>query len=115
MQLLHNGSDFKTWTRWGRVGERGSSGVLGNGSLADAIRQFDGKFKSKSGLSWDKRGDQPKPNKYSFVEKSYEPDSDDEGDATTNVKTEKNEGKLEMPMSQLEPAIQVCAHLLVSF
>jgi poly [ADP-ribose] polymerase len=51
---------------------------LGDGSLEDAIHQFEKKFKDKSGLNWAARGEAPKPKKYAYIEKSYNPDSDDE-------------------------------------
>ncbi|KAM0248132.1 hypothetical protein ACHAQJ_009577 [Trichoderma viride] len=72
---------YHTWTRWGRVGEMGQKAVLGNGTVEDAIKNFEKKFRDKSGLAWDKRGDNPKPGKYAFVERSYNPDSEDEDDA----------------------------------
>ncbi|PSN74498.1 PARP-domain-containing protein [Corynespora cassiicola Philippines] len=80
VQLLRNAAtnDFKTWTRWGRVGERGQNAILGNGSLDDAVKNFEKKFKDKSGLKWSNRGVNPKPGKYAYVEKSYNPDSEDE-------------------------------------
>jgi len=103
-QLLHDGmNNYKTWTRWGRVGERGQSAVLGGGSLADAMHQFDSKFKSKSGLAWADRGASPKPNKYTFVERVYGEDLEDEGAAPAKVKSEE---RLESPESTLAPAIQ---------
>jgi poly [ADP-ribose] polymerase len=71
---------FKAWTRWGRVGEMGQKAVLGDGTLDDAVKQFQKKFKDKSGLTWDNRTDNPKPGKYAFVERSYNPDSDDDDD-----------------------------------
>ncbi|PVH96833.1 PARP-domain-containing protein [Periconia macrospinosa] len=82
IQLLRNPSDnsFKTWTRWGRVGDRGQSALLGGGDLDDAIVQYNKKFKDKSGLSWDDRGAAPKKGKYAYVERSYESDSDAEDD-----------------------------------
>ncbi|KAK2033059.1 PARP-domain-containing protein [Colletotrichum zoysiae] len=80
IQLVQDGSTFKTWTRWGRVGEWGQCAVLGNGSLNDALSNFEKKFKDKSGLAWANRGDDPKPKKYAFIERSYEPDSDDADD-----------------------------------
>ncbi|KNG46006.1 poly polymerase 2 ADP-ribosyltransferase 2 [Stemphylium lycopersici] len=80
VQLLTNGSDYKTWTRWGRVGERGSNAMLGGGSLDDAMSEFQKKFKAKSGLNWEDRGKDPKAGKYAYVERSYNPDSDDEDD-----------------------------------
>ncbi|KAH9869979.1 hypothetical protein J1614_006900 [Plenodomus biglobosus] len=78
VQTLTNGSDFKTWTRWGRVGERGQSAMLGSGSIDDALKNFEKKFKDKSGLKWEDRGENPKAGKYAYVERSYNPDSDDE-------------------------------------
>ncbi|GAB7353364.1 hypothetical protein MBLNU459_g3846t1 [Dothideomycetes sp. NU459] len=81
VQLLEGPSgDHKTWTRWGRVGEHGQSAVLGNGSLEDAVKQFEKKFKDKSGLKWQDRGLDPKPGKYVFVERSYVSDSDSDSD-----------------------------------
>ena len=67
-----------TWTRWGRVGERGQNALLGDGSLADALRNFEKKFKDKSGLAWDDRGNKPKAGKYVFIERNYEPESSDD-------------------------------------
>ncbi|KAJ2986872.1 hypothetical protein NUW58_g4176 [Xylaria curta] len=96
--------DYRTWTRWGRVGEYGQSKTVGNGCLEDALKQFNDKFKSKSGLSWDNRGDQPRPNKYAFIEKSYEPDSEDENDDADQAKTEVKEE--EEPESKLSKPIQ---------
>lgn len=71
----------KTWTRWGRVGDRGQSASLGNGTLDDAKRNFEKKFKDKSGLAWHDRTAAPKSGKYVFLERSYdESDSEDEDD-----------------------------------
>jgi poly [ADP-ribose] polymerase len=69
---------FRTWSRWGRVGERGQNQLLGDGSLEDAISNFEKKFKDKSGLKWADRGAEPKAKKYAYVERSYNPDSDEE-------------------------------------
>ncbi|KAM4066516.1 poly(ADP-ribose) polymerase catalytic domain-containing protein [Hirsutella rhossiliensis] len=82
LQVLRNPADgsFKTWTRWGRVGETGQNAVLGDGTIRDAIRSFEKKFRDKAGLPWDRRGEDPKPGKYAFVERSYNPDSDDDDD-----------------------------------
>ncbi|PSR81251.1 poly polymerase catalytic domain-domain-containing protein [Coniella lustricola] len=85
LQLLvdSRGKDFKTWSRWGRVGERGQSAILGDGSLDDAKSMFEKKFKDKSGLKWENRTDPPKPKKYAYVERSYEPDEDRNDDKQT--------------------------------
>ncbi|KAF5557973.1 hypothetical protein FPHYL_7568 [Fusarium phyllophilum] len=93
IQVLKNpkSTDFKTWTRWGRVGEMGQKAILGNGTVDDAIKQFQKKFKDKSGLAWDNRTDNPKPGKYAFVERSYNPDSDDDDDEEDDNKAVKKE------------------------
>ncbi|KAE8371076.1 poly polymerase catalytic domain-containing protein [Aspergillus bertholletiae] len=100
IQLLVDkaGSNFKAWTRWGRVGEIGQYNLFGNGTIDEAQRQFQKKFKDKSGLSWDDRLNTPKKGKYTFIERNYEEDSDDEEDATEKKTDEKKpEVKSELP------------------
>ncbi|KAI1176022.1 poly polymerase catalytic domain-containing protein [Nemania sp. FL0916] len=113
IQVLRSASsNYRTWTRWGRVGEYGQSKALGSGSLEDALKQFGAKFKSKSGLSWDNRGDAPKAGKYAFIEKSYEPDSEDEN-GDDGAKGEKVEVKAEdEPESQLSQPVQSLMQLI---
>ena len=81
IQLLVGPSStgYKTWTRWGRVGELGQSAMLGDGSIDRAQAEFMKKFKDKSGLTWENRMDPPKAKKYTFIERNYE-ESDDEDD-----------------------------------
>ncbi|KAM0477496.1 hypothetical protein ACHAPX_005809 [Trichoderma viride] len=107
---------YKTWTRWGRVGETGQSALLGNGTVADALRNFEKKFKDKSGLAWDNRGDNPKPGKYAFVERSYNPDSDDEDDADDaadgkGVKKEEDE-EIKIADCTLQPEVKSLMELI---
>lgn len=82
IQILISSSqnEYRTWTRWGRVGETGQHSLLGDGSLEDAKRQFDKKFRDKSGLSWTDRLNPPKKNKYTFIERNYEEDSEEDDD-----------------------------------
>ncbi|KAJ4148544.1 hypothetical protein LMH87_003009 [Akanthomyces muscarius] len=88
VQLLHDpkADKFSTWTRWGRVGEPGANASLGNGTFESALTNFEKKFKDKSGLKWADRANSPKPGKYAFVERSYEPDSDSEDGDTADAK-----------------------------
>jgi len=105
---------YRTWTRWGRVGERGQIQVPAVGSLGEAMRQFEKKFKDKSGLSWSQRGENPKPGKYAFVEKNYDDDSDEEDeadDAGTAAKAEKAAAR-EPPKSTLAPEVQELVQLI---
>lgn len=77
--LLDEGSKrYATWTHWGRVGERGQSTSLGDGSLASAMKSFEKKFKDKTGLKWEDRLDPPKKGKYTFIERNYEEDAGEE-------------------------------------
>ncbi|KAE8153467.1 poly polymerase catalytic domain-containing protein [Aspergillus avenaceus] len=94
VQLLvdKSGSSFRTWTRWGRVGEQGQHALLGSGCFDSAEREFQKKFKDKSGLSWDNRLDAPKKGKYTFIERNYEDDTDGE-DSDDNTATETGKGK----------------------
>lgn len=110
IQLLHDNGDYKTWTRWGRVGDRGQSKMLGNGTLNDALREFDSKFKSKSGLSWANRAEKPKNGKYTFIERSYTEDTDDE-ETEPKVKAE-SEDKEAAPESKLQVAVQDLMELI---
>lgn len=53
VQILVSGAgNYKTWTRWGRVGELGKGVELGNGSLEAAMGSFEKKFKDKAGVTW---------------------------------------------------------------
>jgi poly [ADP-ribose] polymerase len=70
------------------------------------LKEFESKFKTKSGLSWANRNDPPKVGKYAFIEKSYEPDSEDEDSGADEVKTEVKqedeiESKLPKPTQEL--------------
>ena len=60
------------------MGDRGQSTCLNPGDLDDAIRQFDKKFKDKSGLFWRDRFNDAKAKKYTFLERNYEPDSSED-------------------------------------
>ncbi|KAK4547868.1 hypothetical protein LTR36_010587 [Oleoguttula mirabilis] len=110
IQLLQSpNGDFKTWTRWGRVGERGQSAVLGRGSLDDAILQYEKKFKDKAGLKWDDRGEDPKAGKYVFVERSYLPD-DEEAPAAAGAPRERRSHS--PPKCTLAPPVRSLMELI---
>lgn len=68
-------------TRWGRVGEDGQVKTTTESTLDDAKKEYEKKFKDKSGLEWSDRNDAPKDKKYTYIEKSYEEDDEDEDDA----------------------------------
>ena len=80
IQLLEgvNKKDYRTWTRWGRVGEGGQNAMLGSGSLTEALSQFEKKFKDKTGHKWESRHEPAKKGKYTYIERNYE-ESDEDG------------------------------------
>lgn len=109
LQVLVGPSNHcQTWTRWGRVGDQGQSKLLGSGSLVDAKREFEKKFREKSGLAWEDRMATPKPNKYAFVERSYDPDSEDELDG----KSEQAEADRKPPPCTLDDSVQKLMQLI---
>ena len=88
LQLLHNEKDdnYFVHTRWGRVGEFGQVKAMGPmDDLEDALKEYEKKFKDKSGNKWDDRSEPAKKGKYTFLERNYE---DDEDEAEDQVKKE---------------------------
>ncbi|KAK3325101.1 poly-ribose polymerase-like protein [Apodospora peruviana] len=112
--LVDSSGTYRTWTRWGRVGERGQTATVGEGSLDGAMRQFEKKFRDKSGLSWAQRGDNPKPGKYAFVERSYTVDSDEEDDDDEKAVAirGKKADDWKPPTCTLHPAVQRLMQLI---
>lgn len=81
---------------------------MGPFSLEEALKEFEKKFKDKSGLSWHDRSAEPKPKKYTFIEKSYESDDEDDSGAADvtdkggdNGNGEKVESKLPIQTQRL--------------
>ncbi|KAK3074021.1 hypothetical protein LTR53_003917, partial [Teratosphaeriaceae sp. CCFEE 6253] len=93
--LLASGNGiYQTWTRWGRVGDRGQSKELGDGDFRSALKvrpdglsdtatprlitrqEFDKKFKDKTGHPRANRRQAPNSGKYVFLERSYEPEAE---------------------------------------
>ncbi len=69
LQLLEFGGKYYAWTRWGRVGEPGQNALLGNGTLDDARKCFESKFRDKTGNAWADRGKfVAKAGKYTLIE-----------------------------------------------
>jgi poly [ADP-ribose] polymerase 2/3/4 len=71
-------TNFVIWTRWGRVGAFGQTAIIGPADFEKSLKSFEKKFKDKTGLQWGDRLGPPRPKKYVFIERSYEPDSEDE-------------------------------------
>lgn len=96
VQLLERkqAGNFATWTRWGRVGEKGQTSMVAQkgSSLYVAMSQFERKFKDKSGLHWSNRSDAPRAGKYTYVLKNYAA-TDDESSDEEDSRKGKGKGK----------------------
>ncbi|KAI0397314.1 PARP-domain-containing protein [Xylariaceae sp. FL0594] len=94
LQLIINedAGTYYAHTRWGRVGEAGQIKTMEFDTLEAAKDEFCKKFKSKTGLEWEKRGDEPKPKKYTYLERAYDSDGDDGGNDKTDAENESDEG-----------------------
>ena len=80
MQLLaYNDGTYWCWTRWGRVGDAGQKKCLGDGDIEVALREFNKKFKDKTGNFWEQRSQAAKAKKYTLIEISYEESEEEEG------------------------------------
>ena len=53
---------------------------MGPFDYKSARKEYDKKFKDKSGHNWDERHEPAKKGKYTFIERSYEEDDEDDGD-----------------------------------
>lgn len=101
----------KKWfchTRWGRVGEYGQVKSMGPTDFDSAMKDFEKKFKDKSGHAWEDRNEEPKKGKYTYIEKNYE---DDDGDDTAVKKEDDDEQKDTTP-SKLPMATQRLMELI---
>ena len=108
--------EYRTWTRWGRVGEHGQNAILGDGSLEDSLKNFEKKFKDKSGHRWADRLDPPKKGKYTFIERRYENDSDEDDIPSSTKKPEgpstKQESEVQSLESKLHKSVQALMELI---
>ncbi|EPS37847.1 hypothetical protein H072_8389 [Dactylellina haptotyla CBS 200.50] len=105
LQLIHNKGSFAVWTRWGRVGEGGQNKLMQGYDLDGAIKEFNKKFKDKTGVLWDDRLKADKPNKYTYLEKDYAPPEDE-------VKKPKKEDSGEVIESKLPFQTQIVMNLI---
>ena len=63
--------------------------TIGPESFEAAEKEFNKKFKDKSGHKWEDRSEPAKKGKYTFIERSYEDDDDNDEDG--DVKKEEND------------------------
>lgn len=88
LQILNDAKGSKwCWTRWGRVGEKGQSKMLGDGDLDQAKREFEKKFRDKNGNVWENRDGPIKAGKYVYIEINYAESDDEDEDEPKRKKT----------------------------
>lgn len=63
-----------------------------------ALKEFGKKFKDKSGLSWDDRGEEPKKGKYVMLERNYEDDDEDDSGIKKEEDDSKDDVKSKLPV-----------------
>lgn len=106
IQLLESdsGGSYYVFNKWGRVGYDGQSSTSTFSSLSSAQREFEKKFRDKTGNSWsevcnDKSKFVPRKNKYTLLERDYGEDMDVDEDV-------KGSPSSKVPESKLHPKIQ---------
>jgi poly [ADP-ribose] polymerase len=93
--------------------------LLGDGSFNGALRDFNKKFRDKASLSWEDRTAPPKKGKYTYIERSYEPDSSDDEDSSEKLPgaggrrgSNQSEGCVDNIASKLEVPVQDLMELI---
>lgn len=120
--LVSVSNDYKTWTRWGRVGAAGAFAMFGDGSLGNALNVFNKKFKEKAGNAWEDRLEPTRTDRkkafYTFIERRYEndpSDDDDEdvaGSSTQAMKHKEPTSPVKRAQSQLPKPVQRLMELI---
>eukprot|EP00933_Yihiella_yeosuensis_P060501 TRINITY_DN63259_c0_g1_i1.p1 TRINITY_DN63259_c0_g1~~TRINITY_DN63259_c0_g1_i1.p1 ORF type:complete len:488 (+),score=124.08 TRINITY_DN63259_c0_g1_i1:77-1540(+) len=105
IQALQGKGGYATWNRWGRVGEPGQNKFTAFKSPEQAIKDFESKFRSKTGNSWsDLANFKPKGGLYSIVETE---DAAGGGDSAPMGKlTEAQIGKGQAVLEKIQAALK---------
>jgi poly [ADP-ribose] polymerase len=98
LQMLEKGSSYYVWTRWGRVGERGQFKNMGPMGIDKAIKDFEKKFKDKTGNEWGSRANfKPKSGKYTLIEMDYDDEDAEELEAALKKTIKNKQGQTIAP------------------
>ncbi|KAG1757989.1 poly polymerase catalytic domain-containing protein [Suillus lakei] len=107
IQLLHpigNDAQCSLYTRWGRVGENGSSQIKGPWPSGSAINEFKKQFRSKSGVAW--------PQRFGMVAAKERAFEDEDSKAESSGSNSKEDEPV--PDSKLPPELQAFCNLIFS-
>lgn len=83
---------------------------MGPTDFDSAMKEFEKKFKDKSGHKWEDRNEPPKKGKYTYIEKNYDDDEDE--DAENGVKKEEDAEQKDAIASELPMATQRLIELI---
>ena len=118
IQLLQKGKQFYCWTRWGRVGENGQNALIGPGSLENATKEFEKKFKSKTSNKWSDRANfVAKSGKYTLIEIDRSADAKRSAEVESKLKALDGSAKKSSPKvkpSKLAKPLQSFVQLIFS-
>lgn len=104
IQAIFDGSHYYTFTRWGRVGENGQSSTKNHPSADKAIKDFEKKFKEKTGNNWKERDEfEPKSGKYIMIDMADEEEEGNEEETKKEIRLKNKEGKRVKPSSLPKP------------
>ncbi|EJD55242.1 PARP-domain-containing protein [Auricularia subglabra TFB-10046 SS5] len=114
IQLLHpvgNNSHCTLFTRWGRVGENGQTQQKGPFASSVAINEFKKQFKAKTAIEWNDRKTKSSSakNKYTWLERDYEDDKEEDKPSGSGSKGEKEEP---VPEPTIGPELQTLCRLI---
>eukprot|EP01029_Cantina_marsupialis_P019336 TRINITY_DN44947_c0_g1_i4.p1 TRINITY_DN44947_c0_g1~~TRINITY_DN44947_c0_g1_i4.p1 ORF type:complete len:1169 (-),score=438.26 TRINITY_DN44947_c0_g1_i4:173-3643(-) len=99
IQLLSDGNNYYTFTRWGRVGVKGQQMTAGPGDLQTCKDAFEKKFYTKTKNHWEDRDDFVSyARKYTLLKMDY---SDNTVDAPEKMKVEVPDSKLDERVQEL--------------
>ena len=74
---------------------------MGPETFEAAEKDFNKKFKDKTGHTWDDRAEPAKKGKYTFLEKNYEDDDDEAAEQAENQEDNQPASKLPKPIQRL--------------
>ncbi|KAJ7171802.1 poly polymerase catalytic domain-containing protein [Mycena crocata] len=116
LQLLHpigNDATSYLFTRWGRVGLDGQTQLKGPFPAAQAVAEFKKQFKAKAATNWEDRvGMVAKSGKYTWLERDYGDEEEDEKPAAGSGSKQKKDAPI--PASTLEPEVEELCNLIFS-
>lgn len=80
--------------------------------IESALKEYNKKFKDKSGLNWDERNNEAMKGKYTFLERNYEDDDEDDAGEIRVKKEDDDDDSKDQPQSTLPMPTQRLMELI---